>query len=92
MTVITVEKLKESGWKENTGEDRLFAYMEKVISNETMDPVEGLNPLVLEINNDHNRPQISLRLCEGGKLDLSVESMEELEAFEKSIAGYRPDW
>lgn len=91
-TPITIERLRAAGWKINTGEDAMFSIMEKELSEPVTDPEAELQSLALEINRDHNQEQFSLRLCEGAKLDLSFEYMEEIEVFEKVVLGYRPRW
>lgn len=63
---------------------------EKVISEKGNDP--ALQPMKLALVNTYGTPEFCLFLCEGQRLYLQINSLEELAIIEKSINRYEPVW
>lgn len=87
-TEITNEALIAAGWKE-TGDG--VSPLRKVLSDlEENDPDDG--EIALNVHWMYNVPMIALSLPDGALLNINVESMEQLEAFEKMIHSYDPPY
>lgn len=89
-TLITKESLIEFGMKENEGDAKVIFPFEKILSQE---PDEEGNNLSLVITNMRNVAELALMLPDGGILYLGgIQSIEELEIFEKAITEYEPNF
>lgn len=87
-TLITKESLLKYGMKEVTGDEKLLIPMKKVLSKSDEDGTE----MGICVTNLRNRNELCLLLPDGGCLYLWVKTIEELEAFEKCILSYEPNY
>jgi hypothetical protein len=87
---ITKEELLANGWEETN--DAVFP-IKKCLSDkehEDYDAEEG--DIELVIHGMHNIWAFGLSLPDGGLVDIVVDSIEQLNMFEKMIAGYNPPY
>lgn len=97
-TLISKEVLLQNGWTLTEGDAALIAPIEKNITyyDEDLTPEERKQQdeesgqLCLFYQNFHNDNGFCLSIPGGGTLRLNIESMEDLNQFEKMIAGYEP--
>ena len=84
---ITLEMLKERGWKE-TPESNPICLLEKKIEN--INPVNSSEDtdISLIVHGMYNNHQFALALPDGGMLNFGFETIEQLELFEKMIMWY----
>lgn len=84
---ITKEQLIEFGMIETTGDEKVLFPLKKVIS-EASDNGEDDGELSICVY----MGRLALLLPDGALIYILAESIDELKAFEKSIAGYEPNY
>lgn len=91
-TPITKESLIAYGMKVNTGFEGHVFPMEKIISIREDDEKEGIGHMSILINRSNNSDQLCLWLPDGACIYLAIDNIEQLEAFEKCIASWEPNF
>ena len=87
MTPITKEALWSDGWVV-TG-DPVYMMKKKIENTNPLNDSED-SDIKLLIHGLYNTEQFAVGLPDGGLLNFSVSSMEELKAFETALAFYDP--
>jgi len=93
--MITKEQLIEFGMKELSQEEGGFYFpMKKVISvpNEENEDNDEFGDISICVSMAYNSSKIVLSLPDGSVINVFVETIEELKAFEKCIAGWEPNY
>ncbi len=87
MKEITKENLLKYGMVENTGGDSTIFPLIKTIGKD-----DEVGELSIAITRMRNSPELCLLLPDGATLYLNIKTIDELEAFEKCIAEYEPNY
>lgn len=87
-TKITIEALKKDGWKINKRDPTCIA--EKKIENRNPLNNSEDSDLKLIIHGMYNSNDFAILLPDGGMLNFSVNTMEQLKTFENAINFYDP--
>lgn len=90
---ITKESLIAFGMKETEGDEKLLFPMKKVISIPNEDAVEDeeQGELAICVTQMRNKSELCFMMPDGC-IYLSVQSIEDLEAFERCIGTYEPHY
>lgn len=86
-TAITIELLESRGWVK-TPKDSPICFMEKKIENANPLNASEDTDISLIIHGMYNSENFAVLLPDGGMLNFNVETMEQLDLFEKMIVFY----
>jgi hypothetical protein len=89
---ITKENLITFGMKETEGDEKMIFPMKKVISIQNEDADEDEGDLAICVTQMRNASELCLMLPDGACIYLDVQSIEDLQTFEKCIASYEPNY
>jgi hypothetical protein len=84
VSTITMEQLLANKWKQQTGP---VIFASKVLGKN-----KKIGNLELILHNYHNTPMFALFLPNGAMVNINPASIEELNAFEKMILSYEPNF
>ena len=91
-TIITPEILKSNGWDIREGVESVITLAEKKIPNTNPINSSEDSEIKLVLHRDFGQIQFAIQLPCGGRVNFNVESMEQLNEFEKMIDFYNPNF